>query len=138
MWYKKTKEKSKTKTKGKPDLVKKLDRVFSLYIRLRDSKNGMFQCISCGKIKPIEQADAGHYVNRQYMSLRYNEKNVNAQCRYCNRFCEGNIQDYRNGLIKKYGEQAVLMLEFQKHLTQHYSPFELETLIKFYKSKIKK
>lgn len=114
----------------------KLDRVFSLYVRLRDSNNGYFRCISCGRILPYEQADAGHYVNRQHMSLRYDEKNVNAQCRHCNRFLEGNMQDYRQGLIKKYGEKTVVFLEYEKHQTRHYSPFELEALIKYYQSKV--
>ena len=59
MWrnYKK-KEKKKplfevegVKVKKKPDLVDKLDRIFSLFIRYRDTMpNGYFQCISCGKI----------------------------------------------------------------------------------------
>lgn len=134
MWQNSTKRKS---TK-KPALVDKLDRVFSLYIRLRDSNNGYFRCISCGRILPYEQADAGHYVNRQHMSLRYDEKNVNAQCRHCNRFLEGNMQDYRQGLIKKYSEKAVILLEYEKHQTRHYSPFELEILITHYKEEIKK
>ncbi len=43
----------KKRKKSKPDLVKRLDKVFALYIRLRDCMpSGMGQCISCGKIKP--------------------------------------------------------------------------------------
>lgn len=41
------------------DLKKKLDRVFSQYIRLRDMLPGttLFRCISCGKVYPISNAD---------------------------------------------------------------------------------
>ena len=54
---------------GKPNLKKKLDVVFSLFIRLRDArKDGTFKCISCGQIKSFDQADCGHYINRQHMS----------------------------------------------------------------------
>lgn len=71
----------------KPNLKTKLDRVFSEYIRLRDtaghSKDGYFRCISCGQIKPYSQADCGHYIGRQHMATRYNEINCNAQCRNC-------------------------------------------------------
>ncbi len=71
----------------KPNLKTKLDRVFSEYIRLRDtaghSKEGYFRCISCGQIKPYSQADCGHYIGRQHMATRYNEINCNAQCRNC-------------------------------------------------------
>ena len=41
------------KIKKKPDLKAKLDKEFSLFIRLRDAMpNGYFKCISCGQIKP--------------------------------------------------------------------------------------
>ncbi len=71
------------KTKKKPDLKAKLDKVFSEYIRKRDTRNGVFKCISCGRILPYEQADCGHYINRKHMSTRFDEMNCNAQCRSC-------------------------------------------------------
>ncbi len=97
--------------------MRRADRAFSLYIRTRDSQKfggRQFQCISCGRILPIEQCDAGHYVNRQHQSLRFNEFNVNGQCRHCNRFDEGNMMGYRQGLIEKHGEIVVKRLEAEK------------------------
>lgn len=121
MWrnYKKKKkplfEVEGAKVKKKPNLIEKLDKVFSLFIRYRDTMpNGYFQCISCGQIKRFEQADCGHYINRQHMNTRFDEMNCNAQCRHCNRFMEGNIQDYRRRLVAKYGERSVLLLEAKK------------------------
>lgn len=120
-------------------LKAKLDRVFSQYIRLRDMLPGnVFQCISCGRIKPINQADCGHYINRQHMSTRFSEVNCNAQCRSCNRFDEGNMSGYRDGLIRKHGETKVLLLEMQKNEIRKYSDFEYEALIKHYQGEIKK
>lgn len=117
----------------------KLDRVFSQYIRLRDMLPGnVFQCISCGKIKPISQADCGHYINRQHMSTRFSEVNCNAQCRSCNRFDEGNMSGYRSGLVRKYGETKVVLLESMKNDIRKYSDFEYEALIKHYQNEIKK
>ena len=84
-------DKAGMKIKKKPDLKARLDKEFSLFIRLRDSSGGYFKCISCGQIKPFEQADCGHYINRQHMSTRFDEMNCNAQCRKCNRFMEGNM-----------------------------------------------
>lgn len=115
----------------------KLDRIFSEYIRKRDSKDGYFICISCGKVKPYEQGDCGHYINRIHMATRYSEINCNCQCRACNRFDEGNMVGYRQGLIKKYGEQRVLLLEMQKNDTRKYSDVEYDALIKHYQKKIK-
>ena len=120
-------------------LIEKLDDVFSMFIRLRDSNiNGTFRCISCGRILPFEQADCGHYINRKHMSLRFSEKNCNAQCRSCNRFDEGNIQGYRRGLIAKYGEPIVILLEAMKNETNKLTVFELEAMISDYRKEVKK
>ena len=126
------------KTKKKPDLKAKLDKIFSEYIRKRDTRNGVFKCISCGRILPYEQPDCGHYINRKHMSTRFDEMNCNAQCISCNRFDEGNIQGYRRGLVSLYGEQQVNLLEAKKHNFRKYSDFEYEVLIKHYKEEIKK
>ena len=128
----------KPKKKASPSLstlVDRLDTVFSRYIRLRDAMpSGMFRCISCGKIKPIEQADAGHYHSRRHMSTRFDEDNVNAECRFCNRFSADHIIGYRENLIKKIGEQRFLLLEVKAHETHKWSVFELEQLTKYYRA----
>lgn len=125
---------------AKIDYKKKLDTVFSQYIRLRDmiGKSCTFQCISCGKIKPINQADCGHYINRQHMATRFNEMNCNAQCRSCNRFDEGNMQGYRRNLVFRHGEQKVQLLESMKYETRKYTEFEYKLLIDHYKKEIKR
>lgn len=144
MWYKKKKKKnddlplfmsSGIKVKKAPDYKAKLDRVFSQYIRLRDSKPygyKYFKCISCGQIKPYEQADCGHYINRQHMATRFDEMNCHGQCRSCNRFDEGNMQGYRTGLVKLYGENKVQLLESKKYTSVKISPYEYRELIKYY------
>nr|DAJ47726.1 MAG TPA: NinG recombination protein [Caudoviricetes sp.] len=133
-------QKKKTKLNSAVTLKKKLDTVFSQYIRLRDMIPGttVFRCISCGFIKPIDQADCGHYINRQHMSTRFSEVNCNAQCRSCNRFDEGNIQGYRRGLIRKYGENHVLILESKKKDVRQYTAFEYQALIEHYKQEVKR
>jgi hypothetical protein len=114
----------------------KLDRIFSEYIRLRDSKNGLISCISCGKIVEWKQSDCGHYINRKHMSTRYDEINCNAQCRSCNRFSEGFIQGYRKGLIKKYNVETVDLLEIKMYNTCKLNQFEVNLLIDIYKKKL--
>ena len=141
-WDKPKKEQEKKKAKGIPSkqsLVKKLDVLFQLYIRLRDVNNqGAFRCISCGKYKPFSQMDAGHFIGRAAISLRYCESNVFGQCRYCNRMLNGNLLDYRKALVKKLGEDKVEWLENTKHSTKQYSIFELQTLIDYYKKEVEK
>ena len=133
--------KTPTRKASRSTLMRKADEAFSLFIRTRDSQayeGKAFKCISCGRVLSIDQCDCGHYVNRSHMSLRFSETNCHGQCRHCNRFQEGNIQDYRKGLIQKIGEQKVILLEAQKNVTNKISNFELEILAKHYKSETKK
>jgi hypothetical protein len=76
-------------------------------------------------------------VNRGHNSTRYDEVNCNAQCRKCNRFDEGNIYNYRKGLIKKYSEQAVELIEIKKHNHCKLGQFEINVLAEEYRRKLK-
>lgn len=117
-------------------LIKKLDTIFSKYIRLRDSHDGVFTCCSCGLLKPYEQGDCGHFINRRWMALRYDERNCNMQCRSCNRFDEGNNVGYTRFMQRKYGDATIDLLMSMK-TNFKWSDGELELLIKDYKKKVK-
>lgn len=124
-----------TPKKRKVDLVKKLDKVFSLYIRLRDtSPNGFFRCISCGQIKPFAKADCGHYFSRRHMATRFSELNCHAECSSCNRFKADHLIGYRENLIKKIGEQRYVLLELESKQTKQWTDYELEYLINRYRT----
>lgn len=118
-------------------LIIKLDKVFSKYIRLRDSSNGIFKCCSCGQLKPYSSADAGHFINRRWMSTRWREDNVHAQCSSCNRFDEGNAIGYTLFMINKYGKSHVEYLNSLKNAGCKYTEWELQVLIDEYKEKLK-
>lgn len=86
-------------------LKKKAQDTFNAWIRNRDKDKG---CISCGG--PVQQA--GHYFSAgHYSALRFNEMNVGGQCIKCNCFLHGNLINYRQGLVKRYGEKEVIELE---------------------------
>jgi len=122
----------------KSTLDKKLWRIFSEYIRLRDSNaQGYAPCISCGKIHHYKEMHAGHYITRAYRAIKFNEDNVHAQCVRCNAFLEGNSADYRKNLIKKIGIQKVEWLEAIKSQPTKMSTGDYELLINHYKQKIK-
>lgn len=124
-----------------PTRIKAMDKVFSQYIRLRDmlpnQNERVFICCSCGQLKPYELADAGHFINRRWMALRWREDNVHAQCSSCNRFDEGNAVGYTMFMIKKYGQAHVEMLMALKNQVSKWSDWELKELEKEYKQKIK-
>lgn len=136
---KKKKDSNTTKEKRKPDLVKKLDKVFSQYIRLRDvMPSGFFKCISCGKIKPFADADCGHYHSRTHMATRFEEDNCHCECRFCNRMSADHLIGYRENLITKIGFSRVERLNVLAHSQKHWLDCELEEKIAYYKAEVKR
>ena len=127
-------DKTGIKVRKKTDLVAKLDKAFSRYVRLRDAMpGGCFRCISCGQIKPYEQADCGHYHSRRHMSTRWDEDNAHAECRACNRFRADHMIGYRENLIAKIGQMRFDKLAWKAAQTRKWSDFELIELTKYYK-----
>lgn len=117
--------------KGK---LKLLVSVFNQYIRLRDTdENGYGRCISCNTMKHYSDLDAGHFVNCKHLSLKFSEINVNAQCIPCNRFDEGNAAGYALGIMKKYDEGQLILLNIAKNKTIKFTEFELTEIIKHYR-----
>lgn len=89
-------------------LDRKLWRLFSWYIRIRDSygffgSQTMCRCITCSKVKNVNDGDAGHFIQRRKKATRYYEKNVNFQCTSCNRFNQGEQYKYAKSIDRKYG-----------------------------------
>ena len=127
-FQKTTKNKSNT-------LVKKLDLVFSKYIRLRDTKDGYGRCISCNKIKTYANLDCGHFISRNKHAVRWNEKNANVQCQQCNRFLSGKQFEHALAIDKKYGAgTAESLLNYSKLRVA----IDHEKLMLEYKEKINK
>lgn len=102
---------AKMKTRG--DWIKEAQTSFNAYIRARDT--GM-ACICCGRTGAGQvhggEWDAGHYRSRgSAPHLRFDERNVHAQLKQCNRYASGNVAGYRVGLIERIGLEAVEALE---------------------------
>ena len=58
---------------------------FNKAIKVRDSKDGRFRCISCWEVKPLSQFNAGHFLSAgSNPALRYHWDNVHGECVSCN------------------------------------------------------
>jgi len=110
---------------------------FSKMIRARDNIGGNFRCPTCGRTLPIEEADAGHYITRARKSVMFDEMNVHAQCKHCNRFQEGNHFIYREWLIEKYGNEKVEQLELRARISGGFSTADLLLMAKQYRQRTK-
>lgn len=99
---------AKKKKVSIPDLIAKARLRFNKFIRERDKG---LPCISCGK---PEFDHAGHYYAAGSIpSLRFDEDNIHGQCAGCNTFRHGNLIEYRKGLVERYGEDYVKVLDIK-------------------------
>lgn len=118
-------------------LEKRLDKAFSKYIRARDTRQGWGKCCSCGSIKAYGELDAGHFINRKWRAVRWDEKNVHVQCIACNRFGEGDAAGYALFMFDKYGHDAVDYLRALSRETAKFTDSEGELMLADYRKKLK-
>lgn len=62
-----------------------------------------------------QDADAGHFIGRKHMAVRYHPENVHLQCRPCNRFEYGKEKEYKQFIIRRYGKDKIDELTQKKH-----------------------
>jgi hypothetical protein len=116
---------------------KKLWKVFSEYIRLRDTKGGYGKCFTCPRIVFWKNADCGHGIGRQHLATKYDEKNNHLQCKHCNGFEGGKREVYKEEINKRYGPQTWDLMELKSKQVCKMGSFEVEQLTKYYQEKIK-
>ena len=138
LYQKQNKEKRSTlkafNDSDKNVLKRKAIQVFNEYIRKRDYS---LPCVSCGYDKGQRQIHAGHYRPAGNVAiLRFDERNVHAQCSICNNHLSGNLVNYRKELIVRIGLDQVEELEATNDPKQ-YTIEEYAEIIKIYKLKIK-
>jgi hypothetical protein len=120
------------------ELEKKLDKIFSTFIRLKNADdNGHCKCVTCGKIHHWKDVHNGHFIPRGRKTTRFNEINCNPQCVYCNCHKHGQPDLYRLRLIEIYGKDEVERLEQTARMGSGYDSFWLQGQINFYKEKVK-
>jgi len=75
-------------------------------------------CCTCGAIRTFRQVDAGHYFGRREggsSGTYFDERNINAQCKICNGFQQGNFHSYTTFMQKKYSQEVIDEL-YIKHI----------------------
>lgn len=111
-------------------LRRKLDHVFSLYIRLRYADGaGVSPCCTCGRLQHYKAANAGHFIKRQFLATRYDERNCHVQCVPCNLYRGGELVEYNAFMLKTYGQVVIDELRLKRHTTVKFGRAELEAMI---------
>ena len=116
-------------------IIKKLDNIFSQYIRLSNSKNGNCTCITCGKVGDWKNGgmQAGHFMSRKHYSTRWDERNVKPQCVGCNMFKAG--EQYKFSLYN--GQQLSEELLQKSRETVKFADVDLIEMADYYSNKLK-
>ena len=128
------------KTAKKPTrskLVKKLDVVFSQWVRLSNADHrGFCRCVTCGKEGHWKTGgiQAGHFISRKHYSTRWDERNVKPQCVACNVYKAGEQYQYSLYLGNKLSKE---LYKLSQQITK-FTNIELEEMISDYSNRLKK
>lgn len=121
------------KLKRRADWVKEAQTAVNAYVRERDADK---PCISCGRWHD-GQWHAGHFLSTGARpGLRFVESNIHRQCMPCNVHLSGNLINYRIGLIKRIGPEAVEVLEYDD-APRKWSVDELKAIRDEYRGRLK-
>ena len=111
-------------------LVKKLDKIFSEYIRRRHGE--IVNCVTCGSRGHWKKMQAGHFMSRRHMSTRWHEDNVQVQCPKCNIWEQGQQYAYSKFLGPKKSEE---LLQLSKEIVK-FTDEELIEMTEQYQQKV--
>lgn len=127
------------KFKRKADHVADCQKAFNAWVRFRDRDR---PCICCGRRAGAGSLtggawDAGHYLSRgSHPHLRFDERNVFAQLKGCNRPGGTTAASFRAGVIARIGLAAVEALEADNE-PRHYTVDQLIEMTAHYRKLLK-
>jgi 5-methylcytosine-specific restriction endonuclease McrA len=113
---------------------------FSRYIRLRDTLergSGQYvKCCTCDTVKHWKEMQAGHFIPQaQGNAVRFDERNVHAQCYRCNMNLGGNGPEYYPFMVELYGEEIINELKLLSKTTVKFTASELDDIAADYKAR---
>ena len=114
-------------------LVKKLDNIFSQYIRLSNSVNDIAECVTCNKKDHWKKMQCGHFQSRKHYSTRWDERNVAVQCIACNMFKAGEQYKFSLYLGGKLSEELLQ----KSRETVKFADVDLIEMADYYSNKLK-
>lgn len=120
-------------------------RQFSLYIRTRDAREyqkthpettDVASCFTCGKVYPIKELQAGHFIAGRTNSVLFSEDGVHSQCFHCNMGLGGNYVQYTIRMVDRYGRKFVDTLISLSRIMVKFNVDDLLEKEQYYKLKI--
>ncbi len=111
------KKPKKAKEPTRSQLIKKADKLFSIYTRIHYAdRDGYVRCYTCWKKLRWDdpQMNCWHFISRKCIPLRWNKNNARPQCFMpCNSKLAWNWEPvlFRINLVEEIGEEEVQKLE---------------------------
>jgi len=89
----------------------KWNRKFPCDISVCDPKKLVVKCCTCVKIGNwFSSMQGGHFIpkgSKGESGVRFDERNVHAQCPDCNAFNQGKTLEYRDYMLEEYGQEVI-------------------------------
>lgn len=131
-------KKRPAKVSTQQKLTRKLDDIFSEYVRIREAdEEGMVTCITCPDRFHWTEVDCGHFVLRGNMATRWHLKNGHPQCRLCNSTQDGKEDEHARAIDEKYGPGSAELLRKIGREEAHFSDHELEGMYQELRAEVK-
>lgn len=112
-------------------------KLFSEIIRRKGAdENGNTKCVTCGKVDHWKRMQAGHFIAGRTNSILFEESGVHVQCYRCNVGLSGNVVEYYEFMLKKYGKEEVARLKDLRSQIRKISIPEYEEIIQTYKKRL--
>ena len=116
-------------------LTKKLDRIFSVYVRLSGTKEtGSCTCFTCSKVLHWREIQCGHFQSRRFYSTRFHVLNCKPQCYGCNIGLSGNQYIFGVNLDKLHGEGTAESMVRTSREVKKFTSEEMMDLIAQYEN----
>ena len=93
----------------------------------------MAVCFTCQAIKHWKGFQCGHYIPRNHLSTRFEERNCAPQCVGCNVFGRGKHDEFAIQLMAKCGPGILEDLSAQKNKSIKYTEENYRDMIEKYK-----
>ena len=110
--------------------IRELDIAVSKIVRRRDKA-----CVCCGKTNGLQ---AGHFYSRRWLHVRFDLRNVHAQCSDCNKRHNVNQWPYLSALLRIHGPDVLSELHRLRMQTRKVTDAELEELLDEYQQQLRR
>lgn len=135
---KERKEKArKKKSESIGVLTKKLDRIFSVFIRLSHAKKDhSVSCFTCSKVLHWREIQCGHFQSRRFYSTRFHELNCKPQCYACNIGLSGNQYTFGVNLDSLHGAGTADSMVAASRQVKKFTSEEMMEMIAHYEKEV--